>query len=388
MVDKSLAFSAMFLRDWAIDHALPFWAASGFDHEYGRFEERLSLKGERIFDGPLRLMVQARQIYVYALAARRHWHARALPLVEHAFRSMQKDYHRRDGCDGWAYSIMRDGTVVDSTRDLYAHAFVLLAVASYVEATGKSAALAIADETLAFLDANLVASQGGGYVEAWPNHDGHRRQNPHMHLFEALIALWECSRQRRYLVRAEELFGLLQCRFFQGRTGALTEYFDDALRPAAGADGAIVEPGHHYEWCWLLRRYDKATGREESNVLVNALYEHADRYGFNRERLVVDEILADGSARAQSHRLWPITEAIKCNLIEGLRGRTGCLDKVTVLAGLLRRRFLEPATPGAWIDRLDADGRPIGDFVPASSLYHLMGAVDELRHVAAYRHSD
>ena len=291
---------------------------------------------------------------------------------------MQRDYHRRDGRDGWAYSVLRDGTVADPTRDLYAHAFVLLAVASYVEATGKSAALAIADETLAFLDANLVASQGGGYAEAWPHRDGHRRQNPHMHLFEALLALWECSRRRCYLVRAEELFSLFRSRFFQWRTGALIEYFDGALSPASGVEGRIVEPGHHYEWCWLLRRYERATGRQESGMLVDALYEHADRNGFNSEGLVVDEILADGSARTPSHRLWPMTEAIKCNLAEGARGRSGFLDKAAALTGLLARRFLEPALQGAWIDRLDADGRPIGDFVPASSLYHLMGAVDDL----------
>ena len=77
-----------------------------------------------------------------------------------------------------------------------------------------------------------------------------------------------------------------------------------------------------------------------------------------------------------------MTEAIKCNLVEGARGRVGCLDKAAVLTGLLSRRFLEPALQGGWIDRLDADGRPIGDFVPASSLYHVMGAIDELHQVA------
>ncbi|MDP2377429.1 AGE family epimerase/isomerase [Reyranella sp.] len=348
----------------------------------------MSLQGRRILDAPMRLMVQARQIYVYALAARRSWHDGAHVLVEQAYASMVRDFCHRDGRDGWAYSVMRDGTVADSTRDLYAHAFVLLAIASYVEVTGKSTALAIADETLAFLDANLVASQGGGYAETWPHRDGHRRQNPHMHLFEALLALWECSQQRRYLERAEELFVLLKSRFFQSGSGALIEYFDDGLRPAVGLDGTIVEPGHHYEWCWLLRRFEKATGRQEANALVNALYAHADRNGFDSEGLVIDEICADGTPKTQSRRLWPMTEAIKCNLVEGVRGRAGCLDKAAVLAGLLARRFLEPALQGTWIDRLDAEGRSSCDFVPASSLYHMIGAIDELRQVALDRVSD
>jgi mannose-6-phosphate isomerase len=364
-------------------HALPLWATVGYDARKDRFEEQLTIAGERMRDGPIRLMVQARQIHVYALAARRGWYEPALPLVERAFRSMQRDYHRRGGRDGWAFSILRDGKVADPVRDFYAHAFVLLAVASYVQATGKSAALAIANETLAFLDASLLAPQGGGYVEAVPRRAGHRRQNPHMHLFEALLALWECSQQRRYLERAEQLFVLLKSRFFQSGSGALIEYFDDGLRPAAGLDGTIVEPGHHYEWCWLLRRFEKATGRQDANALVNALYAHADRNGFDAEGLVIDEIFADGTPKTQSLRLWPMTEAIKCNLAEGVRGRAGCLDKAAVLTGLLVRRLLEPAFPGAWIDRLDAEGRPSGDFVPASSLYHVIGAIDELRRAAS-----
>jgi mannose/cellobiose epimerase-like protein (N-acyl-D-glucosamine 2-epimerase family) len=40
--------------------------------------------------------------------------------------------------------------------------------------------------------------------------------------------------------------------------------------------------------------------------------------------------------------------------------------------------FLSGATAGGWIDRLDAAGNPATDFMPASSLYHLPGAIDEL----------
>lgn len=369
------------LTGWITRQALPFWATVGYDAQNGRFEEQLTVAGERTREGPIRLMVQARQIYVYALAARRGWYEPALPLVERTFHSMQRDYHRRDGRDGWAFSVVRDGKVADATRDLYAHAFVLLAIASYVEATGKSDALTIADETLTFLDASLLAPRSGGYVEAVPHRTGYRRQNPHMHLFEAFLALWECSRQRRYLERAEELFVLLKSRFFQSGSGALVEYFDEELRPAAGLVGAIVEPGHHYEWCWLLRRFEKATGHQEPASLVDALYMHADRNGFDSEGLIVDEIFADGTPKTPSRRLWPMTEAIKCNLVEGVRGRAGCLDKAAVLTGLLARWFLEPTLQGTWIDRLGADGQPSVDFVPASSLYHLMSAVDELRQV-------
>ena len=40
--------------------------------------------------------------------------------------------------------------------------------------------------------------------------------------------------------------------------------------------------------------------------------------------------------------------------------------------------FLRGVVPGGWMDRLDAEGRPATDFMPASTLYHLLGAVAEL----------
>ena len=146
-------------------------------------------------------MSQARQIHAYALAARRGWHADAIALVERAFASMVRDYHGRDDREGWIFSIRRDGAVVDTRRDLYTHAFVLLAIASYVEATGHREALALADETLAFIERHMAAPAGGGFVEELPPNGGVRRQNPHMHLFEGLLALWECSRQERHLAQ-------------------------------------------------------------------------------------------------------------------------------------------------------------------------------------------
>lgn len=381
MPPQSPARFAALLTDWVVQHALPFWATSGFDGEHRRFEECLSLKGERVLDAPLRLMVQARQIYVYALASRRNWYPGALALVETAYASMLRDFHERDGRGGWVHSIRRDGAIADSQRDLYAHAFALLSIASYVQATGRRQALALADETLAFMDANFAAP-GGGYVEALPATSAFRRQNPHMHLFEALLALWSSSADRSYLTRATSLFDLFTSRFFRPDLGILGEYFDTNLRPAGGVDGRIVEPGHHYEWVWLLRRFEHESGRSVQ-LYVDALYAHADAHGHDGVGLIVNEVLTDGSHHSPSHRLWPMTEAIKANLAEARRGRVGASLKAATLANLLLQRFLTNVPLGGWIDRLDWNGLPDTDVMPASSFYHLVCAIDELDRFAA-----
>ncbi|MBS0537238.1 MAG: mannose-6-phosphate isomerase, partial [Proteobacteria bacterium] len=72
--DRAKAAAAR-LRAWAVRASLPLWATVGFNGAQGRFEERLTLAGVPILDVPQRLIVQARQIYSYGLAARRGWYA-------------------------------------------------------------------------------------------------------------------------------------------------------------------------------------------------------------------------------------------------------------------------------------------------------------------------
>ncbi len=370
------------LRAWATEQALPLWAGAGYDRARRRFEERLTLQGAPIADAPLRLIVQSRQIYSYGLAARRGWHdGRAM--IDEAYASMVRDFHRPDGRDGWVFSIARDGSVVDGTRDLYSHAFVLLGVASYVKAGGGKEALAVADETLDFIDGHLSAP-AGGYFDASPRPDAMRRQNPHMHMLEGLLSLWSSSAERRYLDRAEKIFDLFAARFFQPDHGVLGEYYDDDLARASGVIGDIVEPGHHYEWIWLLRWFERESGRAVTPY-ADALYRHADAHGYDSDGLVMDELLRDGRPHKRSRRTWPVTEAIKANLAEAAVGRPGAIDKVIALTDRLHGRFLEKVVPGGWMDRLDEQGNPATDFMPASTLYHVLCMLDELDGFASGR---
>jgi mannose-6-phosphate isomerase len=289
---------------------------------------------------------------------------------------MVRDYHAVDGKEGWVFSIDRSGAVVDAQRDLYTHAFALLAVASFVQATGQSAKLALADQTLAFIDGNMRA-RCEGYVDRLPSRGGHRRQNPHMHLLEGLLALWSVSSDKRYLEKAGQVVDLFETRFFQPASGTLCEYLDDELRPASGIDGAIVEPGHHYEWIWLLRWFERETGRPVGGP-VDALYAHATSHGFDADGLIVDELLVDGSCRLPSRRLWPITEAIKANVAEARLGRPEAEGRAAALAERLVTQLLQPAIRGGWIDRLDKAGNRAVDHMPASSFYHIVCALNEL----------
>lgn len=364
------------LRAWLIQQALPLWSSAGFDAGHARFEEHLTMDGRPIAGVPQRLTVQARQIHSYTLAARKGWFADGDRVAQAAYPSMLRDFRAPEGQPGFVFSIDHDGRPVDKRRDLYAHAFVLLALGSLGGRTGDRAVLARIDETLDFLDGHMKSPRGG-YVEALPPGTAPRRQNPHMHLFEAFLNLWQNTQERRHLERAGEMFGLFTEHFFQPETGVLLEYFDEDWQPAAGEAGHVVEPGHHCEWIWLLRWYERETGTDVQRY-VDGLYDHVQRHGRDRLGLLPDELLDDGRVRTASRRLWPMTEAIKAHVLEAERGRPGALETAVLLADTMHERFFSGAMAGGWIDRYDAAGAPMGDFMPASSLYHVIGAIDEL----------
>jgi mannose-6-phosphate isomerase len=211
---------------------------------------------------------------------------------------------RSDGA--WVRSVGADGGIVDATADLYDLAFVLFAIAYYARATGDAESLSEARRTLAWINAHM-SHPAGGFYNTWPIEPGPRLQNPHMHLLEAVLALYETTGDGAYLDQATSLVTLFQTRFFDANTGTLGEYFTDELTIPAGPEGHHVEPGHHYEWVWLLDQYARASG---ATPLVESarLYAFAEAHGVHPEsRMPYDCVDRSGRVLRATTRLWPQT---------------------------------------------------------------------------------
>ena len=173
-----------------------------------------------------------------------------------------------------------------------------------------------------------------------------------------------------------QMFELFKTRFFQPSTGTLCEYLTDELAPQPGPKGDIVEPGHHYEWVWLLRQLQRLAG-ESVDAYTTALYKHADAHGWDGEGLIVDELSSAGNVITASRRSWPLTEAAKANIAEGERARGTFDEKAAHCFTSLAGRFLQRPILAGWMDRITASGEPMAEFMPASTLYHVFCAITE-----------
>lgn len=370
------------VRHWLANDALPFWADTGVDHDAGGFVERLAWDGTPDLDAVKRVRVQARQIYVFAHAD----HLGLMPggreiatvgydfLVRHAMP---------DGVDnGVVHALARDGTIVDARRDTYDHAFVLFGLSWFYRVTGREDARAL---VLALGDAiwRLLRHPGGaGFIVDDQGNDA-LHQNPHMHLFEAVLAAYDATGETIFLDRADELFALFRTRMFDPQTGALREFYDANWRPAAGEAGQLIEPGHHCEWVWLLKWYADRKARplcDEARQL-HAFVERHGRGGHGP--LLIDATWSDGRPRSSGTRSWPQTEALKAVIAlaqaDGVSARP---DADRIVANLFLS-FLGRPVAGGWIDWIDADGAPMVHMIPASTFYHVFLGLSEYLRVCA-----
>jgi mannose-6-phosphate isomerase len=367
------------LLDWLRAEALPSWADIGFDHGAGRFHERLDFRGRPV-DVPHRAMVQGRQIYVYAHAARLGWFPDGGVLADRAMRGLVRDYAETSGgLTSFGYSLdPHTGQSTSAARDSYTHAFVLFALAHLYALSGDKVLLDTAERTTRYIEHSMIDPRHGGVFDDAAQPGAAKRQNPQMHLLEAYLALHEAAPDRGYAERADAIVELFYAKLCHPEHGVLVEHFAHDWAPHSSAEKKDrFEPGHHYEWIWLLRQHERTTEGVDHGLWRERLYDSARRHGLTGEALIHDELSADKTQVKAAHRLWPHTEAIKAAAVRHADGDPSARSFADQMADSLLREFLGKPFAGGWIDHISADLRPLVDYVPASSLYHLTLAAAE-----------
>ena len=375
------------LPSWLLGTVMPFWAEAGVDPGNGGFVEQLALDRTPQPEADRRLRVQARQIYAFShahLLGAPDW---SLKTALGGFAYMTK--HGWDPDGGWHHLLSGSGAPKDRRKDTYDHAFVLFAMAWLFKASGDRTALEWAERTIGFLDHCLADPSHGGYWEELAP-DGRtdrmpRRQNPHMHLLEACLALFEATGDADWRHRAEAIIELFHAHFFDAETGTLCEFFTFDWQPAAGAKGALREPGHHFEWVWLLLHYRRLTGDDTVLGPAERLYRTALEVGVDS---MPDGILAafdavdrSGALIEPGKRLWPQTETIKAHLARHeLLGDAEAGNRARAHLAMMFEHYLASNDP-TWRDRLARDGGLLSETIPASSLYHLFLCIAETMRV-------
>src|ERR1700716_815661 len=245
-----------FLKSLMIEHSLPLWSGEGWDPVAGGFIEKLDIEGRADRAAPRRVRVQARQIYSFAKAAQMGWYPEGREIAIKGLDYLLAKAKSPDGRPGFIHLLGRDGSTLNATRDTYDHAFVLLALSTVYQLSKDAQVRDEIESLLAFIDSDL-RSPHGGFLEGIPA-TMPRRQNPQMHMFEALIATFDATGDSVFQNRAAELYALFVANLYDPQRGVLGEYFEEDW---SKIEPVSVEPGHQAEWVWLLKGFERLPGR-------------------------------------------------------------------------------------------------------------------------------
>jgi mannose-1-phosphate guanylyltransferase/mannose/cellobiose epimerase-like protein (N-acyl-D-glucosamine 2-epimerase family) len=362
-----LAMAAEAYETWLRTSALPLWATVGVDAATGAFREALTWHGVPA-DPQRRVRVQARQAFVFASAAADGAPGPWLTTARRGFDAFLAKARRPDGL--FATVLDLAGAQTQPEPHLYEHAFILLALAGLRRAdrAGDDAEVAVAvRERL-----TIFRHPAGGFREAG---DTPFQANAQMHLLEAALAWEALDPDPGWRALADEIAGIALEHLIDPATGVLHEVLDADWRPLTGEAG-LIEPGHQFEWAWLIARWGADRRELRAQKAARRLFQAGRRAFDPRRGVIQNAVWADLSIRDAGARLWPQTEHLKAALI--LDEREAAEQAAASLV-----RYLDTPARGVWRERMRPDGGFIDQPAPATSLYHLYLAIRELTRFAA-----
>lgn len=361
-IERSIAAAAAALQAHYASTVLPIWRGSGFNgalhlpYEAVGAQDHAPLPVNRY-----RAMACARQLFVFSQAG-------DAAHAGHLFRALRRYFHD-DKHGGWIYSVDAQGAPLDTTKDLYTHAFVIFACAHYAAATGDREALRIIDETTSLIQARFAAPDALLYAAMDADFSAPRTgplQNPLMHLTEAYLAAYETTGEPGYESAVAELAGAVARHFIHAPTGAIAEL------PIGSADNRL-EPGHQFEWFYLVKRAGPVVAASGLEGDLTRAFDFAQRHGVDRATGGVCAALDEtGAVKDATQRIWAQTEYLRAL---ATRGRAEDLETLALQAPRFQARFLHPR---GWHECVTPEGEVARGDMPSTTPYHLATAYASL----------
>jgi mannose/cellobiose epimerase-like protein (N-acyl-D-glucosamine 2-epimerase family) len=210
----------------------------------------------------------------------------------------------------------------DASKQAYGHAFVLLAASSAKAVDHPDADRLLTDISTVLAERFWEDGSGASAEEFsadWQALGGYRGQNSNMHLTEALMAAFEVTDDRTYLIMAERIADLIVRRHAAANGWRLPEHFTENWELDLDYSGSPMfrpygsTPGHWLEWTRLLLQLWELGGRTQSWMpeAARSLFHQAIRDGWDAEKGGFYYTVGfDGTPLIRDRYWWPCAEGI------------------------------------------------------------------------------
>ncbi|ULR45305.1 AGE family epimerase/isomerase [Rhizobium sp. K102] len=382
--------SRAYHRAWLLDQAnglFDFFQHNSVNSKGGFYD--LDDTGKPLdAEGQIRsIHIAARAVHCFAIGALLG-RPGAADLVDHGMDYLW-NHHRDLENGGYFWSLDNNGPV-DSNKQGYGHAFVLLA-ASSAKTIGHPLADGMLADITEILNTKFWEPRHGAIAEEftadWQPLDGgaYRGQNSNMHLTEALMAAFEATGDKQYLTKAESIADLVIRRAAGSVDWRVAEHFDaewkldkqyyhpnEMFRPAG------TTPGHWLEWARLILQLWVLGGKriEWMPDAAKALFEQSMALGWDSDKGGFFYTLDWNDTPAKRNKLWwPACEGAAAAhfLNEHLPSdyHEECYRKIW---NVIERAFIDHKN-GGWHEELTEDLVPSHSLFPGKAdIYHALQA--------------
>src|SRR5690625_1212196 len=242
--------------------------------------------------GPLELYITCRKTYAYVLGEQLGFEGSA-DLVEHGIHALDTAF--RDAEHGGWFEAVDEYGIVDSTKNAYPHAFVILA-ASAATIAGYEKAKKILDDALRVFEQRFWDDSAGlareSFNREFSSSEPYRGMTSNMHVVEAFLAAFDATGDEKWRERALRISHHM---VEQARTNKwrIIEHFDADWQPLLEYNaedkanpfrpyGSTI--GHWFEWARLLENLAGAIGSDAPAWLHEAavaLFDAGVEQGWN-----------------------------------------------------------------------------------------------------------
>lgn len=343
---------------------VPLWLTTGWNAELALPYEALNPQGQPLPPQRYRAMACARQLYVFSQLMGDARHPYAAERAAALFRSLNKHFLDTE-YGGWIYSINPQGSPLDSRKDLYTHAFILFACAHYWRVSQDPLAESTMNAALEVIDQQFSDEDGLFHAELsrdWCDLGTGALQNPLMHLTEALLAVLQARADEHTEQALQALCSQMLARFVVAKTGLLLE------KPLGSASNWF-EPGHQFEWLYLLQTSALLRQHPLHEALAHAV-ELSLKQGVSSEHGVYASLDANLQLLDATQRIWAQTEYLRA-----LTLRKDAGSQLVAAVAAFSQRYLHPY---GWSESLDEAGKLNRADMPSTTAYHLLTSYQAL----------
>jgi sulfoquinovose isomerase len=307
-------------------------------------------------------------------------------IIDHGMTYLWQN-HRDTQHGGYFWQVDENGPV-DSSKQGYGHAFVLLA-ASSAKVVGHPLADAMLADVSEVLQSRFWEETHGAINEEfnrdWSPIEAYRGQNSNMHLTEALMAAYEVTGERSYLDKAERIADLIINRCARALDFRVPEHFDDnwtlnkdyrgneMFRPSGST------PGHWLEWSRLILQLWVLGDRKHEwmPLAAQSLFVQSMAVGWDRQQGGFFYTLDWDNVPAKKEKLWwPMCEAAGAAhfLNEHLPADAFYEDSYRRIWSTIANRFIDHKN-GGWHEELNENLVPANTIFPGKGdIYHALQA--------------